>query len=524
MASDTITVGGGPAKCAPPTPTALATKLEHLPDKPGVYLMKGKGGEILYIGKANILADRVRSYFLKGADLTPKTRLLLSLVTDIETLVTRSELEALILENNLIKRHRPRFNVVLRDDKNYPYLRLPIKEAFPRFSIVRKVQHDGALYYGPYVPAGALRETLRAIKKIFPLATCTIEIDGKAERPCIEYEIKRCMAPCVGYQTSQEYHDIVKQARMFLEGRDTELLETYRGQMEAAAERVDFEAAGRIRDRIFKIERGLERQRVAQTENVDQDVVRLVRQGAAAVRDHLRDEATERAAVEEMQNLLHLKKAPARIEGFDISNIQGNQGVASMVVWEAGGPKKSDYRKFRIKTVEGANDFASMKEVVLRHYSGVKEDQRPLPDLILIDGGIGQLGAAMDALRELGLSRIDIIALAKAKGEKEERVFLPGRKNPVVLKPAPPATHVLQVIRDEAHRFAFPAHRKLRSRALLSSKLDGIPGVGPAKRRDLLRYFGSVEALAEASEDELQRVGGVGPQTAKEIHNALTAK
>ncbi len=210
--------------------------------------MKGKRGEILYIGKANVLADRVRSYFQKGADLTPKTRLWLSLVTDIETLVTRSELEALILENNLIKRHRPRFNVILRDDKNYPYLRLPIKEAFPRFSIVRKVLNDGALYYGPYVPAGAMRETLRAIKKIFPLATCTIEIDGKAERPCIEYEIKRCMAPCVGYQTSQEYHEIVKQARMFLEGRDTELLETYRGQMEAAAEREDFEAAGRIRE------------------------------------------------------------------------------------------------------------------------------------------------------------------------------------------------------------------------------------------------------------------------------------
>src|SRR6266545_4644753 len=404
----------------------------------------------------------------------------------------------------------------------------------------------------PVRSAGALRETLRAIKKIFPLATCTIEIDGKAERPCIEYEIKRCMAPCVGYQTSKEYHEIVKQVRMFLEGRNTELLESYRALMEAAAEREDFEEAARIRDRIFKIERTLERQRVAQTENVDQDVVGLIREGAAAdiqmlfvrggllvgrkdfhwgqvqdtsdeelvrsvieqfyskdvippkqvllpiplpeadlisqwlsekkgekvlvlapergikhhlvqlaeenavaaLRDHLRDEATERAAVEELRKLLHLKKAPTRIEGFDISNIQGNQGVASMVVWEAGGPKKSDYRKFRIKTVAGANDFASMKEVVLRHYSGVKEEQRPLPDLILIDGGIGQLGAAMDALRELGLSRIDMIALAKAKGEKEERVFLPGRKNPVVLKPSSPATHVLQLIRDEAHRFA----------------------------------------------------------------------
>src|SRR2546428_1294560 len=429
MVSDTVIVEGGPAKGAPPTPTTLLARLDRLPDAPGVYLMKGKRGEILYIGKANVLADRVRSYFQKGADLTPKTRLWLSLVTDIETLVTRSELEALILENNLIKRHRPRFNVILRDDKNYPYLRLPIKEAFPRFSIVRKVLNDGALYYGPYVPAGAMRETLRAIKKIFPLATCTIEIDGKAERPCIEYEIKRCMAPCAGYQTSKEYHDIVKQARMFLEGRDTELLESYHALMEAAAEREDFATARCIRDRIFKIERTLERQRVAQTENVDQDVVGLVREGAgadiqmlfvrggllvgrkdfhwgqvqdtsddelvrsvieqfyskdvippkqvllpiplpetdlisrwlsekkgekvlvlapqrglkhhlvqlaeenaaAALRDHLRDEATERAAVEEMQKLLHLKKAPARIEGSDISHIQANQGCAAIV-------------------------------------------------------------------------------------------------------------------------------------------------------------------------------------------------
>jgi excinuclease ABC subunit C len=600
--------------------TVLA-KLEHLPDKPGVYLMKGKGGEVLYIGKANVLADRVRSYFQKGADLTPKNRLLVSHVTDLETMVTRSELEALILENNLIKRHRPRFNVILRDDKNYPYLRLPIKEAFPRFTIVRKVQNDGALYYGPYVPAGALRETLRVIRKVFPLATCEIEIDGKAERPCIEYEIKRCMAPCVGYQTSKEYHEIVTQARMFLEGRDTELLDGYRAQMESAAEREDFEEAARVRDRIFKIERTLERQRVAQTEMVDQDVVGLARDGAAAdiqmlfvrggllvgrkdfhwgqvadqpdeelvrsvieqfynkevmppkqvllplalqeadlisrwlserkgekvqvlapergtkhhlvqlaeenaaaaLKDHLRDEATERAAVEELQKLLHLKKAPTRIEGFDISNIQGNQGVASMVVWEAGGAKRSEYRKFRIKTVEGADDFASMREVVLRHYSGVKEDQRPLPDLILIDGGIGQLGAAMDSLRELGLSRIDIVALAKAKGAKEERIFLPGRKNPVILRPSSPATHLLQRIRDESHRFAITYHRKLRSRALLSSKLDDIAGVGPAKRRDLLRYFGSVEALTAASEADLQRVGGVGPRTAKEIRKALVS-
>jgi excinuclease ABC subunit C len=451
------------------------------------------------------------------------------------------------------------------------------------------------------------------------LATCKIEINGKAERACIEYEIKRCMAPCIGNQTSEEYHDIVKQARMFLEGRNTDLLKQYRARMEAAAEQEQFEEAARTRDRIFKIERVLQRQCVAQTDSVDQDVLGLVREGAAAdlqmlfvrggllvgrkdfhwsdveevsdtelVRSavqqfysqevippkqlllpvavaeadllsawltekkgervrvlvpergmkhhlvqlaeenaaaalyaHQRDAATGRAAVEELQHLLHLRKTPARIEGFDISNIQGNQGVASMVVWEAGQKKKSDYRRFRIRTVDGANDFASIKEVVSRHYSGVKAESRPLPDLILIDGGIGQLGAAMDGLREVGLTDIDIIALAKAKGEKEERVFLPGRKNPVILQPSSPASHVLQRVRDEAHRFAITYHRRLRGKALITSKLDEIPGVGPAKRRDLLRQFGSVEALTAATEEDLQRVGGIGPKTARDIHLAL---
>jgi excinuclease ABC subunit C len=601
-------------------PDTLKTKLSHLPTSAGVYLFKGGHGEILYIGKATVLADRIRTYFQRAGDCTPKTQLMVSQVTDIETILTGSELEALLLESSLIKRHRPRFNIVLRDDKQYPYLRLPIKEAFPRFSIVRRIQKDGALYYGPYVPAGALRETLRIIKSVFPLATCTIEIDGTAERACIEYEIKRCMAPCIGNQTSLEYHEIVKQARMFLEGRNTDLLKQYRARMEAAAEREDFEEAARIRDRIFKIERVLERQCVAQTDRVDQDVIGLVRDGsaadlqmlfirggllvgrkdfhwsdvsdnsdselvrsvveqfyskevippkqlllpvdvadadlirvwlsekkgekvlvlvperglkhhlvqlaeenaAAALNDHLRDEATGRAAMEDLQRLLHLKKAPLRIEGFDISNIQGNQGVASLVVWEAGEQKKSDYRRFRIRTVEGANDFASIREVVSRHYAGVKAAQQAVPDLILIDGGLGQLSAAMEALREVELSDIDIIGLAKARGDKEERVFLPGRKNPVILNPTSPATHVLQRVRDEAHRFAVNYHRRLRGKALIVSRLDEIPGVGPARRRDLLRHFGSVEALRAVSEEDLQRVAGVGPKTAAEIRAALT--
>src|SRR2546427_7231463 len=260
------------------TSAEFQSKLDHLPDQPGVYLFRDEQGDLLYVGKAAVLSNRVRSYFQKGADHSPKNTVLVSHTADLETIVTRSELEALILESNLIKQHRPRFNVVLRDDKQYPYLRLPIKEDFPRLSIVRRVQKDGALYYGPYTPAGALRETLKVIKKAFPLATCEIEIDGTAERPCIEFELKRCMAPCVGNQTRDQYHQIVKQVRQFLEGRDRELLESLRAEMQAAADREEFEEAARLRDRIFKIERTLEKQRVTQTASTEQDVIGLARQ------------------------------------------------------------------------------------------------------------------------------------------------------------------------------------------------------------------------------------------------------
>lgn len=260
----------------------LQSKLGHLPEQPGCYLFRNAKREILYVGKAAVLADRVRSYFQKGSDQTPKTSLLVSEVADLETIVTRSELEALILESNLIKRHRPRFNIVLRDDKQYPYLRLPIKEPFPRLSIVRRVQKDGALYYGPYTPAGALRETLKVTRKAFPLATCDIDIDGRADRACIEFEIKRCMAPCTGNQSREDYHVIVKQVRQFLEGRDRELLDSLRQDMESAAEREEYEEAARLRDRLFSVERTLEKQRITQVTTADQDVIGIARQGTAA--------------------------------------------------------------------------------------------------------------------------------------------------------------------------------------------------------------------------------------------------
>ncbi len=582
---------------------ALDSKLAHLPDQPGVYLFKDRSGDVLYIGKAARLADRVRSYFLKGADHTPKTALLVSHITDLETMVTRSELEALILESNLVKRHRPRFNVVLRDDKQYPYLRLPVKDRFPRLSIVRRVQKDGALYYGPYTPAGALRETLKVIKKVFPLATCTIDIDGTAERACIEFEIKRCMAPCTGQQTQEEYHRIVRQVRQFLEGHDRELVGDLRVQMDAAATREDFEEAARLRDRIFKIERTLERQRITQTASIDQDVIGIARHGtsvdlqvlfvrgglligrkdffwlesaeatdeelvrsaieqfynkegqpprellipvdipdagllahwlsdkrgepvrvlapergtkhqlvllaeenaAAALADHLRNEELDRQAGEELQRVLRLKTAPKRIEGFDISNTMGNQSVASMVVWEEGRMKKSDYRRFKIASVEGANDFASMHEVVTRRY-GRMEDL-VLPDLVLIDGGLGQLASARAALQEVGRPELAVIGLAKAKGEKDERVYLPGRKNPIVLRANSPATHLLQRVRDEAHRFAVTFHRTLRGKTLVTSQLDQIIGIGSITRTKLLKQFGSLANLAQASEEALRKAG-----------------
>ncbi|MBK9307698.1 MAG: excinuclease ABC subunit UvrC [Nitrospira sp.] len=602
----------------------LQSKLSHLPSSPGIYLFKNGQGDIIYIGKAAVLADRVRSYFQKGTDHSPKTSLLVSQITDLETMVTRSELEALILESNLVKRHKPRFNIVLRDDKQYPYVRLPIRDDFPRLSIVRRVQKDGALYYGPYTPANALRETLKVIKHAFPLATCTIDIDGKAERACLEFEIKRCMAPCTGNQSKEEYHHIVKQVRHFLEGRDHELLDELRVKMESAAEREEFEEAARVRDRLFKIERMLEKQRITQTSATDQDVLGIARRGAAvdlqilfvrgglligrkdffwplsadasdnelvrsaieqfynkdgqpprevlvptalddvsvieqwlsekrgepvrilapergvkhqlvllaeenatsAVAEHLREEELDRQACEELKRMLRLERSPRRIEGFDISNTMGNQSVASMVVWEDGDMKKADYRRFKIQTVQGANDFASMKEVVIRRYgkSGEEPDRTTddlaHPDVILIDGGLGQLAAAIEGLKEVGHQHLPILGLAKARGEKEERVFLAGRKNPIALTATSPTTHLLQHIRDEAHRFAITFHRKLRGKALVNSKLDEVIGIGQIRRKQLLSRFGSLDKLEAASDEALQSAG-LSPETVSNLRKAL---
>ncbi|HUK56675.1 MAG TPA: excinuclease ABC subunit UvrC [Nitrospiria bacterium] len=599
----------------------LQQKLDHLPSQPGVYLMKGRGGAILYIGKAKALSDRVRSYFQEGAQLSPRIQHLVSQVRDLECLVTASELEALILENNLIKKHRPRYNVVLRDDKNYPYLRLPLQDDYPRLEIVRRVKPDGALYYGPYVPTHALRDTLRLLRRLFPLPNCNIVIDGTAERACIEFEIKRCLAPCTGHQSREDYREMMGQVRLFLEGKDNELLKMLRGRMEVEAARLNFEEAARLRDQVAHIERTLERQRITTTDFADLDVIATARGGDAldfqvlfirggmmvgrkdffmsgvsdaseedlysafiqqfydkeglvppvvvsavspagagllerwlsdkrgatvhltvpqrgkagqlvalaqenarvSLEDHFRVRRAGAAASQELQRILGLQRLPRRIEAFDISNIMGDQAVGSRVVWEDNRPKKSAYRKFKIRTIQGANDFGMMKEVLIRWYSWALTREEPLPDLMVIDGGKGQLSAALEAMRIVGITDRDVIGLAKEKGDKFERVYLPEASEPIVLEPASPATHLLQRIRDEAHRFAITYHRKLRGRELILSVLDEVEGIGEARKKALLKKFGSLDAIRRASVEDLLTVSGMTRKRAEAVLQRLNA-
>ncbi len=574
---------------------ALKSKLNNLPDSPGVYLMKGANGEILYIGKAGSLKDRVRSYFQKGANLTLKTSAMKEQVSDIEWIVTSSDLEALILENNLIKKHKPKYNIILRDDKNYPYLKLSADEDFPRFSIVRRYKKDKALYFGPYVPANALRETLIVVNKIFPLRKCKKNIDGKDERPCLNYQIGRCLAPCCGKISKEDYWKIVKDARLFLEGKDKELLNSFYQKMEAESEAQNFEEAAKTRDRIKKIERVLEKQRITVTEMIDQDVIGMAREGGNAdiqilfVRngmmtgrkdffwDDLRDASnsevitsfveqfyrdeiqipdevlipielegrgieewlsqrkekrvhiivpkrghkpsliklaeenalirlneilTEKKKYElilnELKDMIGLQQLPRRIEAFDISNISGSEAVGSMVVWEGEGPKKSDYRRFKIKTVHGADDYGMMKEILYRYYLKLREKNFPAADLVMIDGGRGQLNVALEVFKEFGID-IKVIGIAKARGDDErERIFLSDKEEPIELEPSSPVTLLLQRIRDESHRFAISYHRKLMNKRMFVSVLDDIEGIGPIKKRRLLRTFGSAEAAVKA--------------------------
>ena len=597
---------------------ALDEKLARLPDRPGVYLYKDAKAQVIYVGKAASLKSRVRSYFQESRPRDAKTDSLVRQIHDLEYLVTDNELEALMLEANLVRKHRPRYNIILRDDKHYPFLKLTTDEEFPRLLVARRVQNDGATYYGPFYPATAMRETLRLTRQLFPLRTCSITIDGRLERPCIQYAIHRCNAPCTGWETREGYARTVRDVQRFLEGKDDELAVTLTRDMEQAAGELKFERAALLRDQIQSLNKVRERQKIISIDEVDQDVVGVVRQGndacvelffvrrgrllgqesfffdrvagwtdgeilsaflrqfygkniapapdvllseevpesellvtwlsglakrrvqltapqrgtkrdfvamaesnaAIALQNHLLSrENRQQAILEELKVALDLPGAPNRIEGYDISNIQGTEQVGSLVVWENGGMKKDDYKRFRVKTVTGADDFASLEEVLRRRFGRALEQGTPLPDLVLIDGGRGQLNVGVKVLQDLGLDYIPVASLAK----QHEEVYRSDLRDPLVLDPTSPALHTLQKIRDEAHRFAITYHKKLRTQRTLQSVLDTIPGVGPAIRTSLLKTLGSARRVRESSVAELAAVPKVTPKMAQRIYDHFHA-
>jgi excinuclease ABC subunit C len=581
----------------------LAEKLQQLPSRPGVYLFKGADGAILYVGKARVLRDRVRSYFQASRPTEIHKSRMVEEIADLDLVVTDSEMEALALENNLIKRHKPPYNLRLRDDKNHPYLRLTLAEKYPRLYVVRLPSEDGNAYGGPYIPASLGRKTAGLVRKLFGIRSCKETLDGKRPRPCLQHQIKRCMAPCVAELCSLDrYRRSCEDARLFLEGRTEEVVRRLHGQMEEAAGGERFEEAASLRDQVRTLLRMEAPQKITSTDIEERDLfgthveseraavqVFSVRDGKVVARegfllDRLTDpdsvlastlqqfyaagryvpreilvpaEVAEHELLEQwltarrgtavrihvpqrgekqrlldlvvrnaqlafalewkhprkqsletlraLRDLLDLEVEPRRIECFDVSNIQGSDVVASMVVFEAGLPKKSDYRKFRVKGVSGTpDDFASMHEVVGRRYRRLLEEGKDLPDLVLVDGGKGQLGAAVSALEELGLGDQPVASLAK----REELIFVRGRDAPIALPRSSPVLQLVQRVRDEAHRFAIGFHRQARSSRTIRSELDDVPGIGPAKRRKLLSVFGSVRGVRGATEAELAAVVG----------------
>jgi excinuclease ABC subunit C len=590
-----------------------ADAIKHFPPAPGVYLMKDEAGTVIYVGKAINLKKRVGSYFRASGDSRFQIRFLMGRVATIDWIVTDTEKEALILENNLIKEHRPRYNLSLRDDKTYFSLRLDPREEFPRITVIRKVVRDGARYFGPYASASAAREVLKELCRYFPLRHYPLKSCRQRKRPCLYYQLKQCSAPCFGKISPEEYAALVEGASLFLSGRSSEIVRIYRARMAAAAERLAYEEAGRYRDLIRAIEQTVEKQKVAAVGG-DSDVIGLVvrgeelqisvlfirnglllgsksyqfpwelgedeglssflwayydqdviipdeillplpledgsslgeilsekrgrkvtvivpRRGAKlelvqlavknaenAARERQKRAEESGAVLEELRERLHLAKLPGRIECYDISNIHGQNAVGSRVTFTAGRPDKAGYRRYRIRTVDQSDDFAMMREVLSRRFRDGATDDPP-PDLIVVDGGVGQLGILTAVLHDLGISGIDLAGLAKSRlasdvrGEElrrsDERVFLPGRKNPVVLRQNSAPLLLLARIRDEAHRFAITYHRKLRGEAALTSALDDIPGLGPARRKALLEKFGSVTAIAGATLEELMAVKGV---------------
>jgi excinuclease ABC subunit C len=608
----------------------LEEKLERLPAEPGVYLMKDARGEIIYVGKAVNLRSRVKSYFGRSSDTRAFVPILEELLHDVDTVVVGNEKEALLLENELIKRHQPRFNVLLKDDKNFICLRLDPAAEWPRLEVVRHFKRDGALYFGPYASASSIRETLRTINRYFQLRTCSDHVLHHRKRPCLLYQIGRCPAPCVYDVSREDYAQSVREVALFLEGKESELLEALKARIGNAAGDLRYEQAARLRDQLFAIERSLERQKIATTEPIDQDVfgfhreadrlviyvlyvrqgrlnggqpfpftgqefpdqellasfvnlyygqdnvlpdevllplrpdggadplaelltekrgrrvrvlvpqrgekLRLVEMSAANARQAMVDQRRSRdeleGVLERLRDRLHLSRTPRRIECFDISHFQGTNIVASQVAMTDGELDRSRYRHFRIKSVQAQDDFASMYEVVSRRLRrGLAEGE--LPDLLVIDGGKGQVASARAAMKDVG-TQLDVVGLAKSReletddragvtARSPERVFLSERKDPIVLPQNSPELFLLVRIRDEAHRFAITYQQKLMRRRNFRSVLEEIPGVGEGRKKALLRAFGSLKRVREASIEELAAEAGLGTTLAERIHAHLHA-
>ncbi|HEC24108.1 MAG TPA: excinuclease ABC subunit UvrC [Chloroflexi bacterium] len=619
-------------------PPHIQEILDTLPRRPGVYLMKDAQGDVIYVGKAVNLRSRVRSYFQPGVlhQAHSKTARLVSQVADIEVIVVDSELEALLTEINLIKAHQPRYNVRLKDDKRYPYIKVHWADPFPKVTVTRRMVQDGSRYFGPYTNMRAVHQTLDVLRKAFPYLTCDRAITGQDERACLYYDIKLCNAPCIGAVSQEEYRAMIQGLMDFLRGRSTEIIKGLRSQMQEASDRLDFEQAARLRDQLRALEQISQRQKVVSATTINQDVIAFAReQGDACVqiffirsgkiigREHyilegteeenpadimagfikqfydkaaeippevllpheveeakviehwLRDKrghkvvlkvprrgqkrelvrlAAENAAetlgmlraqwqadahrqetaLREIQEALGLEGPPNRIECYDVSNTQGTAISASRVVFVQGVPRRSEYRKFNIRSVQGhPDDYAAMREALDRRFRRWQESKQELqdlpgqhrdptwgllPDLLIVDGGKGQLGVAVEVLEQYGLlGQVPVAALAKQR----EELFVPDRDRSIVLPRRSQGLYLLQRIRDEAHRFAITQHRKRRLKRGLASQLDSIPGIGPARRRALLSAFGSVKAIREASEEELAAVPGIGPELAATIKSLL---
>lgn len=612
----------------------LEEKLKLLPARPGVYLYRDDKGKIIYVGKALSLKNRVRSYFQPGAQVPPKTKVMLEKIDDFDVIVTDSEVEALILEQNLIKEHRPRYNVMYKDDKSYPYLKVTVADNYPRVMITRRHVKDGSRYFGPYTRVGAVNETLRLLKKIFPFRSCKQKEPPVRQRPCLNYHIKRCLGPCAGQVDSDRYRGMINEICLFLEGRQEDLVKRLAARMEDAAGKLDFELAARLRDQLQAVRDVIERQKIVTGGFEDQDVVvaagagemdeacvmvffvrggkligrehfmlrgvegfgqpevitsflkqyytdvdfvpgkvllaveikderavieqwltgkkgskvtlKVPRRGAKkklvdmvaanallTLEQHLSEEAARRedmaGALAGLAEELDLAGPPHRMECYDISNTQGTNSVASMVVFIDGKPANEQYRRFRIRTVEGPDDFASMQEALRRRFKRAAEEQEllnsglissreakffTLPDLVIIDGGKGQLSAARHVMRELGFSHIPAFGLAK----EEELIFAEGRSTPIVINRDSPALRLLQRLRDEAHRFALAYHRNVRSKAGLKSLLDEVEGIGEVRRRALLKAFGSLREIEKATPEQLAAVKGMTKKSAQAVY------